>query len=81
MNHGHNGFVIPKADYGNMSVFDQDNYDLNQLYQILTEEILPMYYENYGSWRQIMKNAMDDVRFRFESNRMAHEYYAELYNG
>ncbi|MFV0604963.1 MAG: alpha-glucan family phosphorylase [Niabella sp.] len=80
INHGHNGFVIPKADYENMSVYDQDNYDLNKLYEILTNEILPLYYNDYNTWRQIMKNGMQDVRFQFESNRMAHEYYEKLYN-
>lgn len=80
INHGHNGFVIPKADYANMSTYDQDHYDLNKLYEILTNEILPLYYGNYNTWRQIMKNGMQDVRFRFDSNRMAHEYYEKLYN-
>lgn len=80
INHGHNGFVIPKADYANMSTYDQDQYDLNKLYEILTNEILPLYYGDYKTWRQVMKNGMQDVRFRFDSNRMAHEYYEKLYN-
>lgn len=80
INHGHNGFVIPKADYENMPVFEQDAYDLDKLYEILTGEILPLYYEDYDTWRQIIKNGMSDVRFQFESNRMAHEYYEKLYN-
>jgi glycogen phosphorylase len=79
INHGHNGFVVPKADYSNMSVHDQDMYDLNCLYDILEKEVLPLYYENYATWRQVMKNSMQDVRFQFESNRMAHEYYTLLY--
>ena len=79
INHGHNGFVVPKADYGRMSVHDQDNYDLNKIYEILEKEILPLYYDDYPTWRQIMKNSMQDVRFQFESNRMAHEYYDLLY--
>jgi starch phosphorylase len=79
INHGHNGFVVPKADYANMSVHDQDMYDLNKIYEILENEILPLYYTNYPTWRQIMKNSMQDVRFQFESNRMAHEYYTLLY--
>ncbi|MFN4314894.1 MAG: alpha-glucan family phosphorylase [Chitinophagaceae bacterium] len=79
INHGHNGFVVPKADYANMNVYEQDNYDLNKIYEILEKEILPLYYEDYGTWRQIMKNSMQDVRFQFESNRMAHEYYDQLY--
>jgi starch phosphorylase len=81
INHGHNGFVIPKADYANMSVYDQDKYDLDKLYEILTREILPLYYGDYKTWRQIMKNGMQDVRFQFDSNRMAHEYYEKLYKG
>lgn len=79
INHGHNGFVVPKADYANMTTHDQDRYDLNKIYEILENEILPLYYDNYNTWRQIMKNGMEDVRFRFDSNRMANEYYELLY--
>jgi starch phosphorylase len=79
INHGHNGFVVPKADYAKMATHEQDQYDLNKLYDILEKEILPVYYENYSTWRQIMKNGMDDVRIQFDSNRMAHEYYDLLY--
>lgn len=79
INHGHNGFVIPKADYANMTVQEQDDYDLKKLYEILQNEILPLYYENYDTWRMVIKNGMRDVRFQFDSNRMAHEYYELLY--
>lgn len=79
INHGHNGFVVPKADYEKMATHEQDEYDLNQLYEILEKEILPLYYDSYNTWRQIMKNGMGDVRFQFDSNRMAHEYYDQLY--
>lgn len=77
--HGHNGFVVPQADYAKMAVYEQDSYDLNKIYEILEKEILPLYYENYAGWRQVMKNGMQDVRFQFDSNRMAHEYYELLY--
>lgn len=79
INHGHNGFVVPKVDYDNMATHEQDEYDLNKLYEILEDEILPLYYSNYSTWRQIMKNGMQDVRFQFDSNRMANEYYELLY--
>ncbi len=79
INHGNNGFVVPKADYASMATHEQDEYDLNKLYEILENEILPLYYEDYRTWRQIMKNGMKDVRFQFDSNRMAHEYYDLLY--
>ncbi len=79
INHGNNGFVVPKADYVNMAVHEQDEYDLNKLYEILENEILPIYYSKYNTWRSVMKNGMRDVRFQFDSNRMAHEYYDLLY--
>lgn len=81
INHGHNGFVVPKADYENMVTYEQDQYDLNKIYEILENEILPLYYSNYNTWRQVMKNGMQDVRLQFDSNRMAHEYYELLYHG
>ena len=77
---GVNSFVVPKADYANMSVFDVDNYDMNQLYDILENQILPMYYDRPDEWRQVVKNAMDDVKEQFNSDRMADEYYKIMYN-
>ena len=79
IDHGNNGFVVPKADYANMTVHEQDEYDLNKVYEILEEQILPMYYKNFDTWRQIQKNGMRDVRFQFDSNRMANEYYEIMY--
>lgn len=79
INHGHNGFVVPQAEYAKMVTHEQDEYDLNKLYDILENEILPLYYENYSTWRQVMKNGMQDVRHQFDSNRMVNEYYELLY--
>ncbi len=79
IHHGNNGFVVPKADYAHMTVQQQDEYDLNKLYEILESEILPLYYDDYDTWRQIAKNGMSDVRLTFESGRMANEYYEKLY--
>ena len=79
VNNGNNGFVVPKADYANMNVQQQDQYDLDKMYEMLEKDILPLYYENYETWRQVAKNGMRDVRFQFESGRMAAEYYDLLY--
>ena len=79
VNQGNNGFVVPKADYQNMTVHDQDEYDLKKIYEILEQQIVPLYYDNFDTWRQIMKNGMRDVRFQFDSNRMAAEYYEIMY--
>ncbi len=79
INNGNNGFVVPPVDYMNMHVEEQDNYDLNKLYEILENEILPLYYDDHATWRQIVKNGMRDVQVQFDSNRMANEYYEILY--
>ncbi|HEY5368116.1 MAG TPA: alpha-glucan family phosphorylase [Hanamia sp.] len=79
VNNGNNGFVVPPADYMNMHVEEQDNYDMDQLYDILENEILPLYYNDSETWRQIVKNGMRDVQFAFGSNRMVEEYYDILY--
>lgn len=79
-NHGNNSFIVPPVDYSAMHVQDQDQYDLDQMYEILENQILPLYYDNFPVWRQITQNGMRDVRFQFDSNRMAHEYYEMMYN-
>ena len=79
VHHGNNGFVVPQVDYVNLHVQQQDEYDLNKLYEILETEILPLYYDDYETWRQIAKNGMRDVWLSFNSNRMAQEYYDLMY--
>ena len=79
INHGNNGFVVPPVDYEAMSVHEQDEYDLEKIYAILENQVLPLYYDNFDVWRQIVKNGMLDVRWQFDSNRMAKEYYDILY--
>ncbi|MBO9565439.1 MAG: alpha-glucan family phosphorylase [Niastella sp.] len=79
IDHAHNGFVVPKADYARMNTQEQDDYDYNKLYDILEKEILPLYYEQYDTWRKVAQNGMRDVRLEFDAGRMATEYYEKLY--
>jgi len=77
--HGYNGYVVPPTDYEKMHVQEQDDYDLDRVYSILEDEILPTYYDSPQTWRQVVQNGMGDVRFTFDSNRMADEYYELMY--
>jgi starch phosphorylase len=79
INHGINGFVVPPVDYENMEVHEQDQYDLTKIYEILENEIVPMYYENKDGWRTVVQKGMEDVEVQFDSNRMAAEYYDIMY--
>jgi glycogen phosphorylase len=76
---GVNGFVVPPIDYENISVNEQDEYDLDKVYEILEQKILPTYYDKPDNWREIVQNGMNDVEGYFNSNRMADEYYKILY--
>jgi len=62
-----------------MHVEEQDEYDLNKLYEVLEKEILPLYYDNPEGWRALVQKGMKDVIGFFESNRMAKEYYDLMY--
>lgn len=79
MRDGINGFVVPTADYASMSVQEQDDYDMNHLFDMLENKILPMYYEQPDQWQSVVQQGMMDVRVQFDSNRMAKEYYEILY--
>ncbi len=74
-----NSFIIPRADV-NASLHFQDSHDLDHLYGILEEKIIPMYYKKPSAWIRMIKQSMNDVLPMFESNRMAGEYYSKLYN-
>ena len=76
---GHNSFIIPSHN-GFSSVDEQDQADSERLIQVLKERVLPTYYDQPEKWLEMMKNSMNDIFPFFESGRMAHQYYEELYN-
>jgi starch phosphorylase len=76
---GENGFIVPPVDYDHMTVQDQDQYDMDQLFDILENKVIPMYYEKQDQWRSLIQQGMKDVQVAFDSNRMAKEYYEKLY--
>ena len=75
--HGKNSFIIsvnPTASHE-----EQDTEDNQNLFKILEEETLPLFYDKKHLWTNIMKAGMRDVMVRFDSDRMAKEYYEKLY--
>lgn len=77
--HGFNSFIIPEADQS-LPEHEQDEQDLNNMYDILEKEILPAYYQEPEKWIGIIKNSMKDVLPYFDSDRMAYEYYDKMYS-
>lgn len=77
--HGENSFIVPTADYHEMTIQQQDQYDTDHIYDILENQILPMYYGEKETWRKVIQTGMRDVEYEFDSNRMVKEYYELMY--
>jgi glycogen phosphorylase len=75
-----NSFVVPPCD-SSLPEHVQDDLDAASLYTLLETEVLPMYYDYPNHWLEIIKNGMKDILPKFDSNRLAKEYYEQLYLG
>ena len=73
--HGVNGWQIgdgyegPKADL----------HDAKSLYKVLTEEVLPTYYDNPKKWTKMMTESIKMSTEKFSAQRMLEEYFEKLY--
>ncbi len=71
--------MVPPAD-PHATPEERDEHDLRATYHILEDKILPMYYERPREWWKVVLNSMNDVVPFFDSDRMATEYYEQLYD-
>lgn len=80
---GMNGFAI-----GDREEFirpaDQDTHDAAALFDVLENEVIPLYYDRNGSglpskWIERMKWAIISLGWRFNANRMVLDYLREAY--
>jgi starch phosphorylase len=76
--HRVNSFAITPVD-PDLPDYRQDETDANNLYNLLEQDIIPMYYDNPDGWLSLIKHSMRDIVPAFDSNRMATEYYEQLY--
>lgn len=76
---GENSFVIPSADPDSSSE-ERDRHEMLASYHILENKVLPMYYDRPQEWWKLVLNSMNDVAPFFDSDRMATEYYDNLYD-
>jgi starch phosphorylase len=76
--HGENSFLLPVVD-ASLPHYVQDEMDYNHLMNILEKEVIPTYYNNQKKWLQIQKQSMREVVEPFGADRMADEYYSQMY--
>lgn len=78
LNKTQNSFVLPIVDHL-LPTYQQDQMDLNNLYQMLENEILPLYYKKPKKWWDLVETSMKQIVPYFDSDRMVDEYYKKLY--
>ncbi len=76
---GRNSFTIPHANH-ELPIAEQDRQDYENMMDVLENKILPLYYNNSNEWVEIMKNAMSEIEYEFDSGRMVREYYEKMFN-
>jgi starch phosphorylase len=74
---GSNGYVIGKKSFENKD--DQDNHDANSFYEILENEIRPLFYNRDSNgipvdWCEVIRNSLKTVTPEFSARRMLKEY-------
>ncbi len=74
-----NSFVLPEVDPG-QPISVQDELDSRHLYELLENEVMPMYYTDKTQWMQRVFNGITAVNPDFSSHRMADQYYNTLYS-
>lgn len=75
--------LTEKRTYENQS--HQDQLDAATIYQMLENEIIPLYYAKNSKgyspeWIQTIKNSVTKITPRFTTKRMMDDYFAKFYN-
>ncbi|MNF55563.1 Maltodextrin phosphorylase [compost metagenome] len=78
MNKTQNSFVLPIVNH-NLPTYEQDQMDLDNMYEMLQGEILPLYYDTPKKWWDLVATSMKQIVPFFDSDRMVDEYYKKLY--
>ncbi|MEZ4827664.1 MAG: alpha-glucan family phosphorylase [Bacteroidia bacterium] len=76
--HGINGWQFGDGfEHEEEEILDAN--DRAGLYKVLTEEVIPTYYDDKPRWEAMMRASILDTCEQFAVKRMLEEYYSELY--
>lgn len=79
--HGVNGWQFGDgkgvSDFN--SIEELDRHDLNALYNVLLNEVIPTYYNNKAKWVEMMKQSILTIKDKFSVKRMLDEYFTKMY--
>jgi len=79
---GENGWQVGGSEYKDQALLDQ--FDANQLYRVLEEEVVPGYFERDAAgvpvaWLARVQRSLSAVPLRFNTSRMVRDYYDKAY--
>jgi len=80
---GENGWQFGGGEYKDQELLNQ--FDANQLYHTLEEEVVPSYFEKDSEgvnarWLERVQRCLASVPMRFNTNRMVREYHDKAYS-
>lgn len=73
--HGVTGWQIGDGYEGE----DCDKTDVESLYKVLLEEVIPTYYDNRKKWVEMMAASIEMSQWNFSAARMVQDYYKLMY--
>jgi starch phosphorylase len=74
--HGKNGWQIGDGYEGK----EHDKVDLKSLYNVLSKEVIPTFYEKRDHWVKMMRESISMSEWNFSAARMLEDYYSKLYS-
>lgn len=77
--HGVSGFLLCTICEKAIHNANQDERDLRALYNVLLNEVIPIYYNDRSRWLNMMRASIDMAHYQFSSHRMLREYFDVLY--
>jgi starch phosphorylase len=76
--HGVSGWLLD-THHDNINPEEQNLQDLQALYRVLIEEVIPTYYESRDDWLDMMRASIDMSHYKFSAARMSREYFELMY--
>ncbi|NLM98276.1 MAG: alpha-glucan family phosphorylase [Halanaerobiaceae bacterium] len=78
--HEVNGWILDIVFSSLEEKLDEDEKDLQALYKILYDEVIPIYYGDRERWKRMMRASIEMAQKQFTAERMLYDYYQFMYN-
>ncbi|HHX74758.1 MAG TPA: alpha-glucan family phosphorylase [Firmicutes bacterium] len=76
--HGVSGWLLD-VHHSDLDPHVQNMHDLQALYKVLFDEVMPTFYHDRERWQEMMRASIDMSHFKFSATRMLREYYELMY--